>query len=93
MEHRLKNRCKASLSVVVCDHTGSTFEGTTRDISLDGVFIQMAQWDVPESRVVKIGFLPHGYLNGWVAHAGDEGIGVMFLSIGSSERSLLDKLF
>jgi len=92
MEHRFKRRCPLSLDVVVRGRDGLTLHGRTRDISLDGMFIQLAPQAVRTSTVVEIELSRCGCLHGWVVHVGDEGIGVMFRSIGSSEKHLLGQL-
>lgn len=92
MEHRWKERCPVSLDVVVRDSGGLTLQGRTRDISPDGMFIRIGCQSVSRKTVVEIEIPHRGRLRGWVLHAGDEGIGVMFCSISSSTRDLLDQL-
>ncbi len=92
MEHRLKKRCQVSLDVTVHGRDGTTQQGTARDISTDGMFIQLDQQAMSENAVVKVKISHGGYLNGWVAHTGDEGIGVMFRSISSQEKELIGQL-
>ncbi|VAW87495.1 hypothetical protein MNBD_GAMMA18-1562 [hydrothermal vent metagenome] len=92
MEHRLKKRCQVSLGVTVHGRDGITLQGMARDISTDGIFIQLDQSTVSENAVVKIEFSHSGYLQGWVAHTGDEGIGVMFRSISHHEKELIGQL-
>lgn len=92
MEHRLKKRCQVSLGVTVHARNDMTLQGMACDISTDGMFIQLEQQTVSENTVVEIE-VPHcGQLHGWVVHAGDEGIGVMFRSIGHHEKNLIGKL-
>ena len=69
-----------------------TLQGRTRDISPDGMFIRLDCQSVSMNTVVEIEIPHRGRLCGWVLPAGDEGIGVMFRSIGSQERRLLDQL-
>lgn len=92
MEHRWKERCPVSLDVVVRSRDGLTLQGRTRDISLDGMFIRLDCQSVSMNAVVEIEIPHRGRLRGWVLHTGDEGIGVMFRSIGSQERRLLGQL-
>ncbi len=92
MEHRLKNRCELSLDVVVHGRNGLTLHGRTHDISLDGMFIQLARQAVSINKIVEIE-LPHGvWLHGWVVHVEDEGIGIMFRSIDSREERFIGQL-
>lgn len=92
MEHRLKKRSQVSLGVTVHGRDGMTQQGTARDLSTDGMFIQLNQQAMSENVVVKIEISHDGHLYGWVAHTGDEGIGVMFRSINSHEKELIEQL-
>ncbi len=92
MEHRWKERCPVSLDLVVRSRDGLTLHGRTRDISPDGMFIRLGRQSVSKNTVVEIEVPRCGCLHGWVLHVGDEGIGLMFRSIGSQERRLLDQL-
>jgi len=89
LEHRSKKRRQVALDVVVRDRNGSTLYGRARDISAEGMFIQLAAQGISARTVVEIELSPCGWLHSWVVHAGDEGIGVMFLSNDNSERCLL----
>lgn len=91
MEHRLKKRCQLSLGVIVHGRDNMALQGMACDISTDGMFIQLEQ-AVPKNAVVEIE-LPHcGHLHGWVVHAKNRGIGVMFRSISSHEKELIGQL-
>ncbi len=92
MEHRLKKRYSLFLNVIVRGHGGLMLHGTTRDLSLDGMFIQLGKQIILANKVVEVEFLHSGCLSGWVVHAGDQGIGVMFRSVDSHEKMLLDQL-
>lgn len=92
MEHRWKERRPVSLDVVVRGRDGLMLHGRTRDISPDGMFIRLGRQSVSKNTVVEIEVPRCGCLHGWVLHAGDEGIGVMFRSIGGRERYLLGQL-
>lgn len=92
MEHRLKKRCQLSLGVIVHGRDNMALQGMACDISTDGMFIQLEQQPVPENAVVEIE-VPHcGHLHGWVVHAENKGIGVMFRSISSHEKELIGQL-
>ena len=92
LEHRWKKRCQLALDVVVRGRNGFPLHGRVRDISTEGMFIHLAPQAVPARTVVEIELPPCGWLHGWVVHAGDEGIGVMFLSTANGERCLLEKM-
>ncbi len=92
LEHRWGKRRQVSLDVVVRGHNGLTLHGKVRDVSSEGMFIQLASQAVPANMIVEIELSPHSSLRSWVAHVGDEGIGVMFLSAGGSEKELLEQL-
>ncbi len=92
MEHRCHQRSPLSQSVTVRGHDGLNLHGNTRDISADGMFIRLASHAVPISTVIEIEISDYGCLHGWVVHARDEGIGVMFRSLGDKERKLLGRL-
>jgi len=92
LEHRWKNRIEVSLDVVVHGLDGLMLHGRTRDISLDGMFIQFTPHALSKSRVVEIE-IPHcGCLHGRVIHARDEGIGVMFRTVSGKKECLLELL-
>jgi len=80
MEHRLKKRCQLSLDVIVRGHDGLSLHGRTRDISPDGMFIQLAWRAKSASNLVEIE-IPLS-----------NGIGVMFRSIDSREERFLGQL-
>lgn len=92
LEHRLCKRVEVLLDVIVRGHDGLTLHGRTRDISPHGMFIQLASGVISGSTAVEIELAHRRRLHGWVVHAGDEGIGVMFRSVGSSEREYLTQL-
>ncbi len=92
MEHRLKKRCQLSLDVTVRGHNGLSLAGRTRDISPDGMFVELAWRAVSANNVVEIEIPSYGNLHGWVVHVGDKGIGVMFRSIDSREERFLGRL-
>jgi len=92
MEHRLKKRCQLSLDVIVRGHDGLSLHGRTRDISPDGMFIQLAWRAKSASNLVEIEIPLYGNLHGWVVHIGSNGIGVMFRSIDSREERFLGQL-
>lgn len=92
LEHRWKKRCQVALDVVVRGRNGLSLHGRSRDISTEGMFIQLAPRVVLAHTVVDIELPPCGWLHSWVVHAGDEGIGVMFLSTANGERCLLEKM-
>ncbi|HEB93958.1 MAG TPA: PilZ domain-containing protein [Gammaproteobacteria bacterium] len=92
LEHRWEKRRQVSLDVVVRNRNGLTVHGRIRDISSEGMFIQLSAQAISTSSVVEIEFSPHGCLHSWVVHSGDKGIGVMFLSAGDSEQKLLEQL-
>jgi len=92
LEHRWEKRRQVSLDVVVRGRNGLTLHGRARDISTEGMFIQLAPQAVPTSTVVEIELSRCGSLHSWVVHTGDEGIGVMFLSTGDSEKDFLEQL-
>lgn len=93
MEHRWKKRCRLSLDATVRGHDNLTLHGRSRDISPDGMFIQLTQRAVSTNTIVEIE-LPHGgcCLHGWVVHAGDEGIGVLFHSLNDEDKLFLGRL-
>ncbi len=92
MEHRLKKRCCLSMDVLVRGGNNLALPGKIRDLSTDGMFVQLASKIVPTNTLLDIEF-PRGLcLNGWVVHAGDEGIGVTFRSISRRERILIEQL-
>ncbi len=92
LEHRWGKRRQVSLDVVVRGRNGLTVHGRIRDISTEGMFIQLAAQTISTSTVVEIEFSPHGCLHSWVVHVGNKGIGVMFLSTDDSEQKLLEQL-
>ena len=91
-DHRWKKRRQVSLDVVVRGRNGPPLHGKVRDISTEGMFIQLAPQAIPARIVVEIEITPCGWLHGWVVHAGGDGIGVMFLSTESGERCLLKQM-
>lgn len=92
LEHRWGKRRQVSLDVVVRGRNGLNLHGRARDVSTEGMFIQLAAQAISTSTVVEIELSPHDSLHSWVVHAGNEGIGVMFLSTGDSEKALLEQL-
>ena len=93
LEHRWKKRFQVTLDVVVRGRSGLPLHGRVRDISTEGMFIQLAPRGVSARTMVEVELSPCGWLHSWVVHAGDEGIGVMFLSNDNSERCLLKLKF
>ena len=92
MEHRLKSRRSLSMDVLVRGGNDLTLNGRVRDLSTDGMFIQLTQKVVSTNAMLDIE-LSHGIrLHGWVVHAGDEGIGVVFRSLSDQERTLIEEL-
>jgi len=92
MEHRWKKRRQLSLDVVVRTRNALILHGKSRDISHDGMSIQLAVQAVPINAMVEIEFPGCGCLHAWVMHVGDDGIGVMFRLMGNAERELLSQL-
>ncbi len=92
MEHRWKKRRQLSLDVIFRTCNGLTLRGKSRNISRDGMSIQLAAQAVPLNAMVEIEFPGCGCLHAWVMHVGDGGIGVMFRLVGDTERELLDQL-
>lgn len=92
LEHRWKKRIEVSLDVVVRGRDGLMLRGRTRDISADGMFIRLATHAVATTTVVEIELSRCGCLHGWVVHAGKEGIGVIFHSLGDKKQRLLRQL-
>ncbi len=92
MEHRLRERCELSMDVVVHGRNGLALQGRVRDISPDGMFINIPEKVVRANRVVDVELSQNVCLHGWVVRVEDEGIGIMFHSIGSREESLLRRL-
>ncbi len=89
LEHRGKKRCRIALDVVVRNRSGLALNGTTRDISTEGMFINLTSKAIAARTMVELELSPCGWLHGWVVHAGKEGIGGMFLSNDNGERCLL----
>lgn len=56
MEHRWRKRCPLSLDVVVHGRDGLNVPGKTRDVSADGMYIQLAQRVISASSAVEIEF-------------------------------------
>ncbi len=92
MEHRLRSRCQLSLNVRVLGRNGLALQGRTRDISPDGMFVRLPREAVSGYKVVDVELVRGVCLHGWVVRVEDEGIGIMFHSIGSREESLLRRL-
>ena len=93
LEHRWKKRSPLTQNVLVRGRDGLTLQGKTGDISPDGMFIRLAPHAaVSINAVVEVELFHCGCLRGWVVHAGDEGIGIMFRSIGSKEKNTLKLL-
>ena len=88
MEHRWHKRSRLSQNVTVHGRDGLTLCARARDISADGMFIRLAPHALSINTVVEVELSHCGCLHGWVVRAGDEGIGVMFNSIGSKEKRL-----
>ncbi len=78
-----------SLNVRVLGRNGLVLQGRTRDISPDGMFVWLPREAVSGYRVVDVELVRGVCLHGWVVRVEDEGIGIMFHSIGSREQGLL----
>lgn len=89
LEHRWRKRSRVSLDVRVCCRDGTTLYGRACDLSPDGMFIRLAGQSLSTSAMVEVELPGGGRLRGRVLHASDEGIGVMFGSVGGRERRLL----
>ncbi len=92
VEHRWKKRRQIVLDVVVRDRTGLSLRGTGRDISNHGMFIRVPPQAVSANKVVEIEFPNCACVRGWVMHTTDEGIGIMFHSVGNTEQDFLRQL-
>lgn len=92
MEHRWKKRYPLSQDVIVRCGNSLTLHGRIRDISLDGMFIQLVPDVVSTSMLVEVEISRCGSLHGLVIHVENEGIGVMFRSLGRKEKHLLGLL-
>jgi len=92
LEHRWNKRSPLSQGVVVRGRDGLTLHGKTGDISADGMFIRLAPHALLINTVVEVELSHCGCLRSWVVHAGDEGVGIMFNSIGSKEKHFLELL-
>ncbi len=92
MEHRWKKRCIVSMNVVVCFQQGQEVPGVVRDMSGDGMFIEVRPWPGLVNSGVVIELPGSGTLHGWVVRIDDEGIGIMFRVLDQGERQLLTQL-
>ncbi len=85
MEHRYQKRTPLSLDVTVLVGDGFKVCGRSRDISIEGMFVELVGQSIPTNTVVDIECAYLGCLPGLVVHTEGRGIGVMFRSTDGDE--------
>ncbi len=92
MEHRYQKRIPLCLDVMVLAGDCLKLRARSRDISTEGMFIELVGERVPINTVVDIEHSYLGCLPGLVVHTEGRGIGVMFRSAGRAEKERLGQL-
>ena len=92
MEHRYQKRTPLCLDVMVLVGDSLKLRARSRDISTEGMFIELLGQCVPINTAVDIESSYLGCLPGLVVHAEGRGIGVMFRSTGRAEKERLAQL-
>lgn len=89
MEHRWSPRKPLHVDVVIHYPPLGLVRGTSRDISLDGMFVDTGRILIPTGEVVEICFRPdtdgnpgHLHMDAEVIHASHAGIGLLFRDYG-----------
>ena len=79
MEHRCTGRSKASRKVLIHAQKGQELKGFLRDVSREGMFIQIDVKGMRKGDMIDIEVTSGCCICGWVVHIGDEGVGVIFV--------------
>ncbi len=85
MEHRCSERKEVLLDVVVRNRQGLTLQGQAQNLSSEGMYIEVVSPDIRKGGMLDIELPDECCLRGWVAHTGDNGIGVLFVLLSSAE--------
>ncbi len=101
MEHRWSPRKAVKMDVFINYRPLGLVRGETRDISLEGMFVETGRIALPKNEAVDISFtLQHEkeagvhHLGAYVVHSSDKGVGLMFRDFQSSVfRALEDVIF
>jgi hypothetical protein len=96
MEHRYATRMPLRVHVLIYRQGLPVQAGRTRDISLEGAFVETRQFDCRKFDCLDVEFLPLGQagcerfrVKAMVIHRGDEGVGFEFAALEpGSEQSL-----
>ena len=79
MEHRCTGRKKASRDVLIHACGGNILQGSLRNVSREGMYIQADVRDIHKCEVIDIELTNGCCIRGWVAHIGDDGVGILLV--------------
>lgn len=79
MEHRCSGRRKASRDVIIHACGGETLKGSLKNVSREGMYIQTNMRNIQKCEVIDIELSSGCCIRGWVAHIGDDGVGVLLV--------------
>jgi len=79
MEHRCNERKKVLLDVVIRNRRGLIRQGKARNLSSEGMYIEVVSQGIRKGGMFDIELSNDCCLRGWVAHTGDNGIGILFV--------------
>jgi hypothetical protein len=92
MEHRWCKRWRLVLDVQLEGQGAVACHASTRNISLDGMFIEAAPDSLTVARLVHVqlpAVVGVPCLKAIVIHSCERGVGLMFCALGNEERRLL----
>lgn len=79
MEHRCTGRSKASRDVLIHTCRGNILNGSLRNVSSEGMYLQTDVQDIQKCETVDIELTTGCCIRGWIAHIGDDGVGVLLV--------------
>jgi len=79
MEHRCFERKKVLLDAVIRNRRGLVQEGKARDISSEGMYIEVVSQGIRKGSMLDIELPDECCLRGLVVHSDEDGVGVLFV--------------
>jgi len=98
LEHRWTTRTPINVNVVLCYEPLGLVRGESRDLSLNGMFVDTGRVILQNSQPVIISFSVQGIVsnairtNGQIVHTSERGAGLEFVSVSEKLTRVLEEV-